>query len=293
MSSSDMDDILSRPFPTGSGGSFSDLFRAARGELDSQEDQEDELTRTGRVLLVAGIREELDGLFRLHSFDFDKSVRAYRSRAYDRLYATTSGPGLKNRKVLRRTLLAINPDIIVNAGLVGVLDERDGLKTGERLRLGSVVNSRSGIIYPGGPGRDVLVSVPHPLFSPLEKMNAHLDFQARVCDMEAAGLIELTASLELLAYKTVLIFIKIAGDRPEQYDLFRYEHLLRGWNRWTLRQKALAVLRFPGGYRRLRKLQAEKKSALHQLTQAVNDSLKQILESGGRTDNLDSLFIPH
>ena len=245
-----------------------------------------------KILILAGIQEELAQFLKEHPFEFNKEFRAYRSRLYGNLYAATTGPGLSRRKDIRKLILKLEPDLIINAGLVGVLDERDTLKVGDRLRLGSVIDSRNSIIYPGRPGKDVLVTVPTPVFEPLEKINLYLEFKARACDMESARLIGMVGTSEKLMKKTRIILCKVCGDLPDDYSLFKHEHLIRGWRRADLKEKFKMILSFPGGPLSLRRLLFVKKTGLESLTTSLHRLLKQILDSGGRTDNIDSLFIP-
>jgi len=202
------------------------------------------------------------------------------------------GPALKKKAEIRRLLETLQPGIIVNAGLVGGLDEHDNLQVGDRLRLGSVIDADRRLTYPGGPGKDVLVTVDHPVFKPYEKYDLLLDYRARACDMEAAHLIEMAALDLNLAKRLRIVLCKVCGDIPENYHLFKNEHLLRGWQRLSLREKIFLGLSFPGGPLRMKKLMELKFTAIDSLTRSIQGLMNRILDSRGNTDNLDSLFNP-
>ncbi|MEQ9365859.1 MAG: hypothetical protein RIF32_16570, partial [Leptospirales bacterium] len=190
------------------------------------------------------------------------------------------------------------PHVIVNAGLVGLLRESAKAKAGDRLRIGSVVDVRTGVIYPGGSGRETLVSVPAPVFESSDKMDLALDHQATACDMEAAVLLGLIGQVEEVATGSLVVLCKVVGDRPDSYNLFKFEHLVRGWERKKAWERLWLGLRFPGGPRRLRELLEMKSIALDSLGRRL-EALVRALAAANPDDPaaisraLDSVFIPH
>lgn len=251
-----------------------------------------------RVLILTGIKEELTPFFTGHPFAFDRGLGAYRSSRYPELYAATTGPGVKKSRETRRLLERLVPHVIVNAGLVGLLRETSKAKAGDRLRVGSVIDRRRGIIYPGGPGRDVLVSVAEPVFEPSQKMDLALDHHATICDMEASVLLGLIGQVEEVATGSLVVLCKIVGDRPDSYNLFKYEHLVRGWYRKKRWQQLWIGIQFPGGPRRLRELLEMKSVALESLSQRLDGLAKTLMaldpnDPAGISRTLDSVFIPH
>ncbi len=246
-----------------------------------------------RILVLTGIQEELLPLLELHDFAFDRGVGAYRSKRSSEVYAATTGPGVKKARELRRLLESVVPHVIVNGGLTGLLKEEDDARAGDRLRLGSVVDRRTGVIYPGGPGRDRLVSVEAPLFEPADKMDVALDFQARACEMEAAHILRIVGQIEEVSSGSVVIFCKVVGDRPDSYHLFQHEHLVRAWHRKQYLEKWWAGLRFPGGPWRLQELLAMKETALASLGRRLAALIDRIVRAKGVPAKTDSIFIPH
>ncbi|MCB1314414.1 MAG: hypothetical protein KDK27_00590 [Leptospiraceae bacterium] len=247
-----------------------------------------------RVLVLTGVQEELLPIVRRLALRFDNSVRAYRSSQYPDLYAATTGPGIQKRGAIRKLITETVPHAIINAGLVGILREPDHLEAGDRCRLGEVIDSRTRIVYPGGPGRDRLVSVDKPVFAPYEKMDVATDFSARLVDMEAAPLLNLVGQLEEVSTGSVVVFCKVVGDRPDTYYLHQYEHLVRGWHRKSRLEKWISGMRFPGGPWRLRKLLTMKDKALESLAAHTEHVTLRILNHpGGMATTIDSVFIPH
>ncbi len=251
-----------------------------------------------RILILTGIKEELTPFFERHPFVFDRGLGAYRSSQYSELYAATTGPGVKKAREIRKLLKGLVPHVIVNAGLVGLLRENSPARAGDRMRLGSVVDSRTGVVYPGGAGRNVLVSVPEPVFEPVQKMDLALDHQATVCDMEAGVLLGIIGQVEEVATGSLVVFCKVVGDRPDSYHLFKYEHLIRGWERKSRLERLWVGIRFPGGLRRLRELREMKGVALDSLgrrLEALSLTLARLSpdDPAGISRTLDSVFIPH
>ena len=246
-----------------------------------------------RILLLTGIREELHPLLNSYSLQFNKELRLYRSLRYPELYAATTGPHLKRRRELRRWIDTIQPRIVVNAGLVGLLELGHPASIGDRISLELLVDAKTAIQYPGGPGKARLVSIDRPVFAPHEKMDLALDYKADVCDMEAAVLTGFLGQFDKLSERMTLIFCKVVGDRPESWNLFRYEHLVRGWEGRGLLSKARAGLLFPGGPWKLKKLLHRKELGRRSLCGHVSRLLDSLIEHQGISRSIDSVFIPH
>lgn len=244
------------------------------------------------ILICTGLREELRSFFTLHPFEYSREAGCYRSSREEGLFAITTGPGFLGKKRFMKCLKLLRPRIIVNAGLVGVLYEKHGIEIGEKIELANVIDSMSRIVYPGGPGKRTLVTVSHPVFEPLEKMNLHLEHNAHACDMEAAVLLKNLGLGDRHPDENLVVFCKVAGDLPEHYLIFRDEELTHGWDRLTFVEKLKKGFRFPGGPLRLKKLLNHKDFALKSLARHLNRTVNTVLENGGSTDNLDSIFYP-
>ena len=106
------------------------------------------------ILLLTGIKEELQGLLDRHPFEFEKELRVYRSRKYREFYARTTGPGVTKRKEIQKILEDIAPDVVISAGIAGILDEKDEIETGQVLRISEVIRHSNRVSYPGGPGKN-------------------------------------------------------------------------------------------------------------------------------------------
>lgn len=245
------------------------------------------------LLILTGIKEELSVLLDQHPFEFEKDLRVYRSRQQPGLYAATTGPGVRHPGRVKKMLEELQPDIIVNAGLVGILDERDPARPGDRLKLGQVVKSESETIFPGGPGRDTLVTVDRPVHDMLDKMDLAERYHARACDMEASKILELVGSIKPLQNHSFVHFVKIAGDRPEEAALYEYEYMLWDWPYKGMFDKMRILLRFPGGPVAFFKLRRSKARALHGLGTELLSTIQAILKFDGIPRNLGSTFIPH
>lgn len=245
------------------------------------------------VLLLTGIKEELSKILEKHTFYFDKEIQCYYSKTYPSLYASTTGPGIKERKKIKKLLENLLPDIIINAGLVGVLDERDNIQIGDLVKIGTVIKKSNSIQFAGGPGRHTLITVDKPTFDPIEKLDLKYEYKANVCDMEAAHLIELVGSYEIFKKESYIVFIKVAGDRPENSYLFEYEHLVRNWKQKHLKEKLEILFQFPGSFLEIKKLLKIKEKALQSLAKHTLESIKKIYEYKGIPHNLGSIFIPH
>ncbi|GIX41295.1 MAG: hypothetical protein KatS3mg129_1028 [Leptospiraceae bacterium] len=245
------------------------------------------------LLLLTGIKEELQPILDRHPFKFEKDIRVYHSTKYPTFYAATTGPGLQEKRKVKKILENLLPDVIINAGLVGVLDERNHIQVGDRVKIDTVIKYSNLIQFAGGPGRYTLVTVDKPIFDPVEKLDLKYETNAHVCDMEAAHLIELVGSYEIFKKESYIVFIKIAGDRPENAYLFEYEYLIRKWNQKTLLEKFLTAIRFPAGIKGLYTLLKLKKIALNSLAEHTLDVVNKIYLYNGVPNNVGSIFIPH
>ena len=285
---SDPEAVYPPPAPT----NFIERGRLAEPDSDYIEVR----TRPLRVVVLTGLKEELEGLLKT-GFEWDDATRLYRSLQRPGLYAGTLGPGLKKRKEIRRALERIEPDVIINGGLVGSLkdpqDSGAGHATGDRLRLGEVVDVASGTIYPGGRGRDRLATVDRPIFEPLAKMNLRLDTGAVACDMEGSRLLRLLGQMEDRLPEVHVILCKVVGDLPEDYFLFQLEDQIRSWSQRTRWEKLRVFLRYPGNALRLNRLFRVKRRALDSLTGRMGALVRRLYREGRVAQDMDSVFIPH
>ncbi len=247
-----------------------------------------------RILLLTGLKEELVGLL-ASGFEWDSGTRFYRSLVIPELFAGTTGPGLRKKKELRKAIQKVAPDVVINGGLVGALRQDESLHTGDRMLLGEVIDAKSRIVYPGGRGRERLVSVDHPVFQPIEKMDLRLDHHADACDMEAAPLLDLLGRLraDALVPELLVIFCKVVGDLPEDYFLFQREREFRGWDRKNTREKLEVFLKDPGDTMRLFRLFQLKKKALDSLTGKMGGLVRFLVREGRVPEELESVFVPH
>jgi hypothetical protein len=247
-----------------------------------------------RILLVTGIAEELNLLFDRHTFDYQTDIRAYRSQEHRNLFATTSGPGLSRRRELRKLMEVLQPDLILNAGLVGILNIGDRAKPGELIKLNTIIDASENLIYPGGPGSDTLVTIDAPLFALHRKMELYYEYNhARAYDMEAGKLLRFTGGIESISTKTTVIFCKTVGDLALEADIYKNESLLHGWSRAGIVKKMKIFWSFPGGPLGLRRLRRAKEFALEGLTEQIDQKIIRLIESGNIPHNMDSVFIPH
>ncbi|MFN3603684.1 MAG: hypothetical protein ACK4UJ_03110 [Leptonema sp. (in: bacteria)] len=245
------------------------------------------------ILLLTGIKEELKEILKKHPFVFEKDVQCYHSQKYPTFYAATTGPGLQDKKKIKKILENLLPDIIINAGLVGVLDEREKIYIGDLVKIGTVIKKTNSIQFAGGPGRFTLLTVEKPIFDPIEKLDLKYEFKANVCDMEAAYLIELVGSYEIFRRESYILLIKVVGDRPENSYLFEYEYLIRNWEHKNLKEKFEILRKFPLGIFGLIKILKIKKKALRNLSYYTLNFIDKIYHCGGIPHNLGSTFIPH
>lgn len=238
------------------------------------------------------MQEEIALLLDRIPTDFDSHLRSHRCRSFPSLSFFVAGAGLSRRRELRRVLRELQPEVIVNMGLVGLLEEKDPLPVGGRLVIGEVTEVERGIVYPGGPGRDRLATVSAPLFEPWQKYELHLNSGARACDMEAARLLHLVGQSEI-AERCWVVFCKTVGERVPDWPLYRDEEQLRRWRRMGFWEQLRIGLRFPGGPLQLRRLLAAKGMALTALTDRSEELLRRLLARGGPGPWTDSLFVAH
>jgi len=247
-----------------------------------------------KILLLTGVKEELEPVLEHHSFEFIPTFRVYRSTRVPDVFAATTGPGVKKAGEIRKFLKEFVPDVILNAGLVGILNPEDPIQPGELLKLKTVISKEEDLFFPGGPGRDTLITVEKPVFEPWEKYDLYYNHgKARACDMEAAKLLRLVGSIEKVATRSTVIFCKVAGDRPDDYTLYQDEHLLRSWSHRSVLDKVKTISTFPGGYRKMKKLQKAKRSALDSLYHNINLKMAMLMKAGEIPSGMDSVFIPH
>ncbi len=223
---------------------------------------------TKKIVLLTGLKEELELFLARHEHTFDRTSRLYRFGEFPHLWAGSTGPGIKKRGALRRLIQELKPDVVIHAGLTGVLDERDSLVRGEPLLIRRVADPREGKWYGEGGKEETVVTLSAPLFAPDEKSELALRWDARVCDMESAVLYRLLEGIPCTLY-----FCKVAGDLPEDAPLYRHEYLVRGWSRKGIGQKLLLFLRFPGGPWRMLRLLRRKARMMESLTRFMEESL--------------------
>lgn len=244
------------------------------------------------VLLLTGIKEELQGTLDSHPFVFEKDLRIYRSESYPHLYARTTGPGLQKRAEIEKVLEDLQPNFIVNAGLVGILREKDDLQPGDSLSPGTIIQQSNRLEFPGGPGRDRIISVEKPVHDYLDKLDLYDEFKARACDMEAAKLLTLAGSMPAVKKKTYIVFVKVAGDRPEDSGLYENEHLLWGHDQKPFFQRMKTALSFPGGPLAFRRLRKHKEGAIKGLDAAIRQTIIKIIKNQG-VAGIKGVFIPY
>lgn len=245
-----------------------------------------------RILLLTGIQEELLPVITPLQLTF-RQHGAYQSVSYPELYAATTGPGLKKKSEIRTLLKEIQPEVIINAGLVGMLVDREppAPVPGDLLHLASIVDGESELVYPVNPTGETLVTVKSPVFEPREKWLLARQFHADFCDMEAARIIRLVRQVDEVREESPILFLKVVGDLPDHYELYKNEQLVRGWHRQSFFGKVRTGMKFPGGPANLRRLLKLKEAALNGLTRHVSRSIKALL-SGADPSDLGPLFVP-
>lgn len=243
-----------------------------------------------RILLLTGIQEELLPVVSTLQLTF-RQLGAYQSLTYPELYAATTGPGLKKKAETRALLKDLQPEIIINAGLVGMLVDEPEPGPGDLVRLASVVDAESELIYPIHQHGHTLVTIKAPVFEPRDKWLLAREHNAEFCDMEAARLIQLVRQIDEVREESPILFLKVVGDIPDHYELYQHESLVRGWHRQGVFGKLALGMRFPGGPANLRRLLRLKETALNGLTLHVGRSIKALL-GGADPAELGPLFVP-
>lgn len=252
--------------------------------------------RLVNVLLLTGVDEELQVFLKDHPCTFSREWKAYRSKSHPNLFAATTGPGLRKRRAIERLLEFLVPEVIINAGLVGVLRAEAPYAAGDRIRIGTVISDANSIVYPDVSGSvkgATLISVRAPVFHPAEKLDLAENRHAEVCDMEAGPLLGLVSRpAGWRPFELRVVFCKVAGDLPADAELFRHEHRTRGWQRFSFWRKVWVGLTFPGGPLALRRLLHYRGNVLSGFGNQLRQTVKAVLESDGSTDTQDSVFRP-
>ena len=245
-----------------------------------------------KVLLLTGIREELEAVFKRIDFEYIRSDRIYQGVDYKDLFATTVGPGFKKKKEIKKIITKIQPTIILNIGLAGILDDRDSISIGDLIDVSTLKNIHSDIVFITGQPGSTMVTVDHLVFDPIERTELAERHGARSCDMESFYLAKfLTENKTLFNYADIkLLICRIAGDRPEHFKLFPNEYRIRNWRNLSFTQKMAVFLTFPGGVNSTLKLLKLKKTALDSLGFQTERIVKEIFNSAKRTDILHNTF---
>ena len=161
------------------------------------------------------------------------------------------------------------------------------------MRLSEVIRHSNRVSYPGGPGRDRLITVDRPVHDILDKLDLANEFKARACDMESAILLDMVGALPALAKKTYVVLLKVAGDRPEDSSLYEYEHHTWGWDKKSLWQKVQTALKFPAGPAACIRLIRHKRQALASLVKEMELLAYNLAKEQSIPPGLKSVFIPH
>ena len=245
-----------------------------------------------KVLLLTGIREELEAVFNRIDFKYIRPDRIYQGINYKNLFASTVGPGFKKRKEIKKIINTIKPTFILNAGLVGILDERDSIVVGDLIDVSTLKNIHSKTVFKTDKHGSIMVTVDYPVFDPIERSELATKFDARLCDMESYYLASYLAenSEHFYSRDIKLLLCKVAGDRPEHFDLFQNEYLIRNWKTMSFAKKLVILMRFPGGVSSALKLLKLKKTALNSLGFHTERTLKEIFNSANKTDILHNTF---
>lgn len=245
-----------------------------------------------KILVLTGIAEELRPLKAVYDLEYLEKLGLYRSKKHALLFAATTGPGIAKRKNIYEWLTIMEPNVILNAGLVGLTKSAPERAIGSRLRLGTIVQQRPELYFPGGKGQDVLVTVERPIFEPWEKLDLYDRYGAIACDMEAAILMAIIAKNPKLTQECYVAFCKVIGDIPNQYELYKHEEKVRGWHYLNRRDKVKLAFEFPGGPFALIRLMNAKKKAVHGFQKEICHTIDRLLD-GVHPFELDSVFVPH
>jgi len=248
-----------------------------------------------KILILTGVAEELRAIMNYwetgheQKFTYDRQGRFFVLPYGGHIFfAGSAGAGLPRTGQLLRRLEYAAPDVIVSAGLVGVLRPYSGLEPGQELTIQTVKSAREDTLYPGGPGRFVLISVDEPLFDPGQKHDLARLSGADLCDMEAYRLLKLCGRSPM-ALKWRIVLIKIAGDLPEQARLYRHEARLRQrppgrfWGR--IQALYLRVRYYP--------LYRQKRKSLLGLAQATEQFILSLQDMSDLPLARRSVFLPH
>ncbi|MBE7440258.1 MAG: hypothetical protein HS115_17540 [Spirochaetales bacterium] len=248
-----------------------------------------------KILILTGIAQELRAILQYwedrhqEPFTYDKQGRFFiLPYAGHVFYAGSAGPGLPRPAHLLRRLEWAAPDVIVSAGLVGVLRPHSAIPVGQELTIRAVQSHNEPTVYPGGPGRFVLLSVDRPIFDPGQKHDLARASGADLCDMEAYRLLKLCGRSPL-ALQWRIVLLKIAGDLPEQADLFRYEDRLRTRPGSGIRDRLGSWLVSVRHYRLLR----IKKKGLLGLGRATEQFILSLKDMSDLPPARRSVFLPH
>lgn len=246
-----------------------------------------------KVLILTGVREELESILAVHPFEYMRGHRLYRSEQFPDVFARSTGPGLQKRKEVEEVLELIFPDLVISAGLVGALRDDEPIKSGCRLHVGQVIQASNHVIYPGWKGKHSLLTVDEPIFDPVLKMDLALEYRADACDMEGAKVVELVGQVQNLAEHALVMFVKIVSDTSDLGYAFEHEPLIRDWHTKSFSDKIQIWRRFPGSYFDIRRVLQAKRRALAALGQEVLKELLELNVRGGFKHGRSNLFIPN
>ncbi len=243
------------------------------------------------IILISGIFEETESLLQIPDFlfVFDRSLRCwvtdYRGM---RLILFNAGAGFTKRKEFRKLLREMGPDsqeslLILNFGLAGGLPgptERSGLKSGEVIIPLRVLNGEGEFfslqipqeIRNSGYCFQDCLSLPGLTFAPSEKSEWFLKTGAAVCDLELYGLVSFLRE-EFPVTGGRVFSLKVVSDLPEDFRLYRGEHLLRGWKKASWYRKIHTLILYPDGPVTAVRLLLRKRRLYKQLGRSVKDML--------------------
>lgn len=230
-----------------------------------------------KTLIITGIKEELEFFFARNPHTFNREIRCYQLEKYPDVFCMTGGPGIRRKKEVRKVIREIKPDIVISAGLVGLANRRLMTKRGEKVKIAGIVDKSEILFGQTEENGYFLTSVPYPVFSPSEKEDLYEETGADFCDMETLPLIQL---LEESGLKPLLCTIKILGDRPEDFDLYRYEKEFREINLRRWQDVLHGMIRFSGGIFRFYMLLYRKQRQYRKLARSMEQSIKEISVSG-------------
>lgn len=244
------------------------------------------------ILIITGIKEELELFISRNSATFRSELRCFQLPNQPGVFCMTGGPGIRKKKEIRRVLRDVRPQIVVSAGLVGLLNGDLTLKSGSLAQIKGITDGVNSCNVQNSFQGHNLISIDKPIFSPSEKMDFLDETGADFCDMEMFPLYALLVAHAKEANNAVsLCPIKVIGDRPEDFDLYRFEHELRGMKLATFRQIISASRGFSGGYWRFARLVYKKKRQYYKLTLYLEKFIRNI-QSAENAISLNCFFIP-